>query len=159
MQRITFDTPLGRMALEGEGEVLRRLYLPGDSLPQSAGEETAVLALGRTQLLEYLVGARRQFDLPLDPQGTPFQCRVWAALGQIPYGAVCSYGDLARAADSPRGFRAVGMANNRNPLAIFIPCHRVIGGDRRLVGYGGGLPMKQALLQLEGHRITGERVE
>lgn len=159
MDLIVFDTPLGAMALEGEGEVLRRLYLPGQGVPRIATRETAVLARGRTQLLEYLQGARQRFDLPLDPQGTPFQRRVWTALQQIGYGAVCSYGDLARAVDSPRGFRAVGMANNRNPLAIFIPCHRVVGSDRRLVGYGGGLPMKQALLTLEGHRIVGDRVD
>ena len=89
------------------------------------------------------------FDLPLAPVGTEFQIRCWEALLQVPYGETRSYGDIARAAGSPKGFRAVGMANNRNPIAIIIPCHRIIGSNGKLVGYGGGLDIKEFLLELE----------
>ena len=100
--------------------------------------------------LEYLAGARRDFDLPLAPQGTPFQQRVWAVLREIPYGQTRSYRELALAAGSPRGYRAVGMANHRNPIPILIPCHRAVGADGSLTGYAGGLELKRKLLELEG---------
>ena len=144
-----FDTPVGQMALAGEGDAISRLYLPGLPLPRLASRETPLLARGREELLEYLAGARRDFDLPLAPQGTPFQQRVWAALREIPYGQTRSYRELALAAGSPRGYRAVGMANHRNPIPILIPCHRVVGADGSLTGYGGGLEAKQFLLELE----------
>jgi len=101
------------------------------------------------QLNEYFEGKRKKFDLPLAPKGTPFQLKCWRALLLVPYGETRSYGDIARAAGSPKGFRAVGMANNRNPIAIVIPCHRIIGSDGSLVGFGGGLDIKKFLLQLE----------
>ena len=103
----------------------------------------------RRQLNEYFEGRRRQFDLPLAPSGTPFQLRAWQALRDIPYGATRSYGEQARAMGQPRAVRAVGAANGRNPIAIVVPCHRVIGGDGKLTGYGGGLDVKQYLLDLE----------
>ena len=90
------------------------------------------------------------FDLPLDPEGTTFQLEVWAALQEIPYGGTISYLDLAHAIGNPAAVRAVGLANGKNPLSIIVPCHRVIGSDGKLVGYGGGLPIKEALLKLEG---------
>ncbi len=102
------------------------------------------------QLAEYFAGRRRHFDLPLDLRGTPFQKRCWEALLQIPYGKTTSYAEIARAVGAPQGFRAVGMANNRNPVAIIVPCHRVIASGGTLCGYGGGLPSKEWLLQLEG---------
>ncbi len=145
-----FDTPVGQMALAGEGDAISRLYLPGLPLPRLASRETPLLARGREELLEYLAGARRDFDLPLAPQGTPFQQRVWAALREIPYGQTRSYRELALAAGSPRGYRAVGMANHRNPIPILIPCHRVVGADGSLTGYAGGLELKRKLLELEG---------
>ena len=145
-----FDTPVGQMALAGEGDAISRLYLPGLPLPRLASRETPLLARGREELLEYLAGARRDFDLPLAPQGTPFQQRVWAALREIPYGQTRSYRELAQAAGSPRGYRAVGMANHRNPIPILIPCHRVVGADGSLTGYAGGLELKRKLLELEG---------
>ena len=145
-----FDTPVGQMALAGEGDSISRLYLPGLPLPRLASRETPLLARGREELLEYLAGARRDFDLPLAPQGTPFQQRVWAALREIPYGQTRSYRELALAAGSPRGYRAVGMANHRNPIPILIPCHRVVGADGSLTGYAGGLELKRKLLELEG---------
>ena len=145
-----FDTPVGQMALAGEGDAISRLYLPGLPLPRLASRETPLLARGREELLEYLAGARRDFDLPLAPQGTPFQQRVWAALREIPYGQTRSYRELALAAGSLRGYRAVGMANHRNPIPILIPCHRVVGADGSLTGYAGGLELKRKLLELEG---------
>lgn len=102
------------------------------------------------ELAEYFTGERRRFDFPLDLRGTEFQLACWRALLAIPYGETRSYADIARAVDRPQGFRAVGMANNRNPIAIVVPCHRVIASDGTLCGYGGGLDIKRKLLELEG---------
>ncbi|MEA4932809.1 MAG: methylated-DNA--[protein]-cysteine S-methyltransferase [Lawsonibacter sp.] len=150
MDFFLFDTTLGQMALACEDEAITQLYLPDAPIPRIASQETPLLARGREQLLEYLAGTRTRFDLPLSPHGTPFQQRVWAALREIPYGQTRSYRDIALTVDCPRGFRAVGMANNRNPIPIFIPCHRVVGADGSLVGYAGGLDLKRRLLALEG---------
>lgn len=103
-----------------------------------------------SELEEYFAGKRREFNFPLDLRGTEFQKVCWRALQQIPYGETRSYADIARAVGRPRGFRAVGMANNRNPVAIVVPCHRVIASDGTLCGYGGGLDIKRKLLELEG---------
>ena len=111
--------------------------------------ETPLIHTAVSQLEEYFSGTRREFDLPLSPEGTPFQQSVWQALLAIPYGTRSTYGEIARAVGCPRGSRAVGMACNRNPVAIVIPCHRVVGGDGRLTGYAGGLDVKAALLALE----------
>ena len=137
------------MALEEEGGALTALYLPNTPMPP-AGEETPLLSRGRQEVLEYLAGGRRTFDLPLCPRGTPFQLRVWRALEDIPYGQVITYGELARRVGCPRGSRAVGQANHRNPLPLFLPCHRVVGAGGALTGYAGGLSMKEWLLRLEG---------
>ena len=131
MDRISFSTPLGPMALEEEGGALTALYLPNAPMP-SAGEETPLLSRGRQEVLEYLAGGRRTFDLPLCPRGTPFQLRVWRALEDIPYGQVITYGELARRVGCP------------------LPCHRVVGAGGALTGYAGGLAMKEWLLRLEG---------
>jgi methylated-DNA-[protein]-cysteine S-methyltransferase len=112
-------------------------------------EETEVLKNAAGQLIEYLQGKRTVFDMPLAPEGTAFQRQVWEALLEIPYGETYSYGRLARDIGKPGAARAVGMANNRNPIPVIIPCHRVIGADGSLTGYGGGLPMKERLLALE----------
>lgn len=109
-----------------------------------------LLRRARKQLDEYFTGTRRSFDLPLAPQGTPFQREVWQALAAIPYGETISYGQLAGHLGRPSASRAVGAANGRNPLPIVLPCHRVIGASGALTGFGGGLPTKQFLLQLEG---------
>jgi methylated-DNA-[protein]-cysteine S-methyltransferase len=106
------------------------------------------------ELEEYFSGKRRQFSFALDLRGTDFQQACWHALLAIPYGETRSYGDIARAVGRPQGFRAVGMANNRNPVAIVVPCHRVIASDGSLCGYGGGLDVKRRLLELEG-ALTG----
>jgi O-6-methylguanine DNA methyltransferase len=102
------------------------------------------------ELDEYFAGKRHEFSFALDLRGTDFQLACWHALTKIPYGETCSYADIARAVGSPKGFRAVGMANNRNPIAIVVPCHRVIASDGTLCGYGGGLDIKRKLLELEG---------
>jgi methylated-DNA-[protein]-cysteine S-methyltransferase len=101
------------------------------------------------QLTAYFQGRLTEFDLPLEMAGTPFQKRVWDALREIPYGEICTYGELARNIGRPASVRAVGAANGSNPIAIIVPCHRVIGASGKLVGYGGGLPMKRMLLDLE----------
>ena len=116
--------------------------------------ETPLLAEACRQLGEYFTGERKSFELQLAPKGTPFQLRCWEALLRIPYGATTTYGDIARAVGSPKGFRAVGLANNRNPIAIIIPCHRVIGSDGKLVGFGGGLDVKSFLLMHEAQHLN-----
>ena len=153
MEFWTFDSPLGQLAVGEEDGKLVRLWLPGQSLPRLMPHKTPLLEGAEAQLLEYCAGERQVFDLPLDPAGTQFQKKVWAALRDIPFGEVRSYADLARAVNCPRGFRAVGGANARNPLPILIPCHRVIGADGGLGGYLGGAALKRALLEGEGVKI------
>ena len=149
MERIFFDTPAGRLGLEAEGEALTTRSLPCRCAGMTAGRATPLLERGRAQVLEYLRGERRTFRLPLAPRGTPFQQLVWKLLLDIPYGEVISYKELALRTGRPQGFRAVGQANRRNPLPIFIPCHRVTAADGSLGGYAGGLDLKQYLLHLE----------
>ena len=116
-------------------------------------EETPVLARARRQLEEYFAGERKAFELPLSARGTPFQKRVWDELLKIPYGETITYGELAARIGNPKAGRAVGMANHHNPISIIVPCHRVIGARGKLVGYGGGLDLKERLLAFEkGHR-------
>lgn len=109
------------------------------------------------ELEEYFSGKRREFSFPLDLRGTPFQIKCWRALLDIPYGETRTYADIARAVGQPKGFRAVGLANNRNPIAIVVPCHRVIASDGTLCGYGGGLDIKRKLLELEGAHVGAEQ--
>ncbi len=139
--------PIGKMTLQERNDVLIAASL--HELPEGKKQDTPLLRLAEEQLLSYFAGERRAFDLPLCMQGTPFQMRVWQALREIPYGETRSYGDIARTIGNPRACRAVGMANNKNPLLIFVPCHRVIGMDGRLTGFGAGLPVKEYLLRLE----------
>lgn len=106
------------------------------------------------QLAEYFAGERTEFDLPLEMEGTAFQRTVWSALREIPYGETCSYGEIARNIGSPAAFRAVGLANGHNPISIIVPCHRVIGANGSLTGYGGGLERKRLLLDLEKSRMA-----
>ena len=144
-----FDSPVGLLRLESsDGERLCAVRL---AAARSEPERPCpVLAETARQLDEYFAGQRREFDLPLGAVGTPFQQKVWAALRAIPYGQTRSYGQIASAVGDPRASRAVGMANNRNPIMIIVPCHRVIGADGRMVGYAGGVWIKEALLRLEG---------
>jgi methylated-DNA-[protein]-cysteine S-methyltransferase len=122
---------------------------PADGDNQSWQESPQALQPWLTQLKEYFDGRRREFTLPLDLRGTDFQLKCWRALLDIPYGETCSYRDIAHAIGHPQAFRAVGMSNNRNPIAIVVPCHRVIASDGTLCGYGGGLDIKRQLLDLE----------
>jgi len=117
--------------------------------------ETPLIQKAAAQIKEYFEGKRTQFKLPLAPHGTEFQLAVWRALQDIPYGETRSYKEIAATIGRPKAVRAVGMANNRNPISIIVPCHRVIGHDGKLVGYGGGLPLKKHLLELERLVVLG----
>jgi methylated-DNA-[protein]-cysteine S-methyltransferase len=149
----TLDSPIGELTLVSDGEALTGLYMDAQrhrpELPAATASDDAVLATARRQLGEYFAGERREFDLPLRPAGTPFQREVWAALRDIPYGETAGYGELAQRLGRPGAARAVGLANGRNPIAIVVPCHRVIGAAGSLTGYGGGLERKRYLLDLE----------
>lgn len=144
---IRFATPTGGVCVRQSGEAVVRT---GWTLAPAGGTDTPLLAEARRQILAYFEGRLRDFDLPLAPAGTAFQHAVWDAMRAIPYGSVRTYGDIARDLDGTA--RAVGTACGRNPIPIVIPCHRVVGGDRRLTGFSGGdgVETKRALLQLEG---------
>ena len=144
MNRRAFASPIGRLCVTEENGALVRLDWDGEG-----ADDTPLLLEAERELGEYFAGTRREFDLPLAPHGTAFQQAVWQALREIPYGESRSYGSVAAAIGKPKAVRAVGMANHRNPLSIFIPCHRVIGADGSLTGYGGGLDKKRFLLELE----------
>ena len=145
-----YATALGRIGITERDGRITALCFEGEPVPQQADIcETAVLREAATQLKAYLAGERRCFSLSLEPVGTPFMQSVWRALCDIPYGRTVSYRDIAAAVGNPKASRAVGRANNRNPLPIFIPCHRVIGANGALVGYGGGLAIKVMLLEIE----------
>src|SRR5579864_2849043 len=149
----TIASPVGELLLTGQDGALAGLTMhrAGEPLPIHTAwhRDDASFADALTELGEYFAGTRTQFDLALAPAGTEFQQRVWRALCDIPYGDVTSYGALARGLGSPDASRAVGLANGRNPIAIVIPCHRVIGSDGSLTGYGGGLDRKRWLLDHE----------
>lgn len=151
------SSPLGRLLLVAGSDGLRRILLPDPGGP--VGPEACwhrddeQLAAARGQLEEYFAGARQRFDLPLAPRGTPFQLAVLNALAEIPFGVTRTYGEIARRLGQPTASRAVGAANGRNPLAIVLPCHRVIGSDGSLTGYAGGLAAKRWLLRHEGVAI------
>jgi methylated-DNA-[protein]-cysteine S-methyltransferase len=160
MRYSTLTTPIGELLLTADDDgALTAVNLPNRH-PDSTGWERDDELLGdaRRQLTEYFAGERTTFDLPLAPAGTPFQLRVWDALQRIPYGETASYGELARelgeGGQDHRLARAVGAANGRNPIAIVVPCHRVIGADGSLTGYAGGLECKRALLDLEVGRAA-----
>ncbi len=167
-----FETMIGTLAIAADATGLRHIEFPSNRHPVSRADwracsdadacvdasTHAVLSAARAQLIEYFAGVRRAFDLPVSPQGTPFQCQVWRTLAKIGYGETWSYRDLAQAIGNPAAVRAVGAANGRNPLPIVLPCHRVIGADGALVGFGGGLEIKATLLRLEGARCVAEGV-
>jgi O-6-methylguanine DNA methyltransferase len=153
------NSPIGplNLAISDKGLVaveFRRDDFPRQSKNISWEHSSSKAAPFAAQLAEYFAGQRREFTFPLDLRGTPFQLNCWRALLAIPYGETRTYADIARAVSKPQAFRAVGMANNRNPIAIVVPCHRVIASDGTLCGYGGGLAVKRRLLELEG-ALTG----
>jgi methylated-DNA-[protein]-cysteine S-methyltransferase len=145
------DTPVGRLVLESDGDVLIGIWLPTQvRKAKGAGHDAPpVLKETVTQLEEYFAGERIDFDVPTELDGTAFQQEVWQELTRIPYGTTISYGELARRVGRPKGPRAVGQANGRNPIPIIVPCHRVLASNG-IGGYGGGLPMKRTLLAVEG---------
>lgn len=155
-----FDGPLERMMLVSDGTSLIGLYMAEHKHGPSGSEgwvynaDAEPFTEARRQLAAYFVGTLHRFNLPLAPQGTEFQRRVWEELSKIPYGTTTSYGELAKRIANRNASRAVGLANGRNPISIIVPCHRVIGANGKLVGYGGGLPRKEALLQFESQVLV-----
>jgi methylated-DNA-[protein]-cysteine S-methyltransferase len=151
---IVVDSPVGPLTLVADDGVLSALYMdaqrhrPAGAAFGAPGTATAFSAV-TGQLEEYFAGDRREWDLPLAPAGSPFQLEVWAALRRVPYGTTASYGQVAATIGRPGAARAVGLANGRNPISIVVPCHRVIGADGSLTGYGGGLERKRQLLDFE----------
>jgi methylated-DNA-[protein]-cysteine S-methyltransferase len=147
------DSPIGELLLVGDGRALHGLHMQEGRTAASVHREwrpaDEPFADVRRQLSEYFDGERDEFDVPLAMTGTPFQRRVWQALQRIPYGETTTYGELARRLGRPSASRAVGLANGRNPIAVIVPCHRVIGSDGSLTGYGGGVERKRLLLDLE----------
>lgn len=147
MAVLYYDAPVGWLRITENGSAVTEL-----SFVSACGtsEATPLLSVVAEQLTSYFAGARRMFEIPLAPRGTPFQLAVWRALQTIPYGEVRTYREIATLVGDPKACRAVGMANHRNPIPILIPCHRVIGSDGRLTGYAGGLERKEFLLKTEG---------
>ena len=144
------DTPIGRLVLECDGDVLIGVWLPHERRHGRRDDDVPpVLKETASQLEEYFAGERTEFDVPMELDGTPFQKEVWAELTRIGYGKTISYGELARRVGCPKGPRAVGQSNGRNPIPIIVPCHRVLASNG-IGGYGGGLKVKRALLALEG---------
>jgi methylated-DNA-[protein]-cysteine S-methyltransferase len=148
-----YKSPIGKLLLIGTDGVVEKLHFANSSEQNRIGTDWVNDEKGFTetlhQLTEYFSGDRHSFDLELAPKGTPFQEQVWRELQQIPYGKTASYGEIAGRVGNPKASRAVGMANNKNPIPIIIPCHRVIGKDGSLTGFGGGLDVKKQLLELE----------
>ncbi len=149
----TMTSPIGELLLVGDGCTLSGLHMQEGRKPKRIApgwtESAAPFADVRAQLEEYFAGERTAFDVRLAPAGAPFELAVWRALEGIPYGETVSYGEIARRVGQPSAARAVGTANGRNPIAVIVPCHRVIGADGSLTGYGGGLERKRLLLELE----------
>jgi len=151
-------SPVGALLLVSDGAGLRQIVFAKNGEPAEPQpdwqEDSAVFREATTQLTGYFAAQLRVFDLPLAPKGTPFQQLVWEELLKIPYGETISYGDLAQRIGNPKASRAVGLANGSNPIPIIIPCHRVIGSNGKLTGYGGGLPIKEKLLALEHKQLS-----
>jgi methylated-DNA-[protein]-cysteine S-methyltransferase len=152
------ESPIGELLLTGDGHALRGLHMMQGRHPVAVGadwlEADHAFEEVRAQLTDYFAGRRTSFDVPLQLEGTTFQREVWRGLLEIDYGETISYGELARRIGRPRAVRAVGLANGRNPIAVIVPCHRVIGADGTLTGYGGGLESKRLLLGLESRLLA-----
>ncbi|MBP2651596.1 MAG: methylated-DNA/protein-cysteinemethyltransferase [Firmicutes bacterium] len=145
-----YQTDIGALKIAENGTAITNLYFSEESLPQQAVvQETELLKEAAQQLTEYFSGRRKDFSVPLAPSGTVFMQCVWAEVEKIPYGESQSYKGMAQRIGRPKAVRAIGMANNKNPIPIFIPCHRVIGVNGNLIGYRGGLKIKKQLLELE----------
>ena len=155
-----FNSPIGDLLLTGNGETLTGVWMQDAKYPERPGpqarEDASVFKTARQQLDAYFAGELTDFDLPLSLAGTEFQQRVWKKLCEIPYGKTWSYAQLAGKIGNPKASRAVGLANGRNPIPIIVPCHRVIGANGTLTGYGGGLPRKHWLLAHEQRHRAGD---
>ena len=154
MEKIFFyETPVGKLCIGEENDAITRVTW--SKIPQEyILEETKLILRCKKQLDEFFAGKRKTFDLPLAPKGPEFQQKGWKALQEIPYGETKTYGEIAAAIGNPKAARAVGMANNKNPIGIIIPCHRVVGANGKLVGYAGGMEKKEFLLELERNNST-----
>ncbi|MEA2440367.1 MAG: methylated-DNA-[protein]-cysteine S-methyltransferase [Thermoleophilaceae bacterium] len=141
-----FSSTVGPLTLEGDDRTLTRIGFGEPAAPQG---DAAAVASAATQLEQYFAGERTDFDVDLELDGTPFERRVWEEVRAIPYGETATYAEIARRVGRPSACRAVGRANGRNPVAVIVPCHRVVGSDGSLTGYAGGIEMKRALLDLE----------
>lgn len=155
MENIYFyETIIGLIGIKENGTHITEIYFGKDEIPNNIDlKESSLIKETINQLEEYFSGKRKSFDIPFEPKGTEFQKSVWNELLKIPYGETCSYGEIAKRIGNPKASRAIGMANNRNPISIIIPCHRVIGASGKLVGYGGGLDIKEILLNLEKENL------
>jgi len=149
--RTIIPSPIDDLTLSSDGEHITELWMgePRPAFDVRIEPDLPVLKEAARQLAAYFGRELRSFDLPLNPEGTEFQRKVWMLLREIPYGSTISYGELARRAGNPSASRAVGAANGKNPISVIVPCHRVIGSNGKLVGFGGGLPRKEVLLRLE----------
>jgi methylated-DNA-[protein]-cysteine S-methyltransferase len=154
----TVESPIGELLLLGDGRALHGLYMQEGRKPVKISarwkRSAQSFALVRSELQEYFAGGRTTFEVPLVMKGAEFERQVWQALRGIPYGQTVSYGEIARRVGQPSAARAVGLANGRNPIAVIVPCHRVIGADGTLTGYGGGLERKRLLLDLENGQTS-----
>lgn len=145
-----YDTKIGRIGIASNSDAVTNVYFSGENTPSGMElKETELIKKAGEEINEYFSGKRNNFDIPLEPEGTEFQKSVWDVLKKIPYGKTFTYKQVAEAVGNPKACRAVGMANNKNPIPLFIPCHRVIGSNGKLVGFGGGLDIKEYLLNLE----------
>lgn len=153
-------SPIGMLRLVTDGTHLRQVWFEQERHPKHMSQawvrDSQAVGFVREQLDEYFAGQRQVFDLPLRPEGTPFQCQVWNELARIPYAVTISYGELAKRIGHPSAMRAVGAANGRNPIPVILPCHRVIGASGSLTGFGGGLPRKRWLLTMEDQTAHGD---
>jgi len=145
----TFTSPIGSLTIHAENGAITSVWMEDDENLPEHPDGSPPLDEARRQLEAYFAGELRDFALPLAPEGSEFQLRVWEELRAIPYGETISYGELARRVGDPGAVRAVGLANGKNPLPVIVPCHRVIGADGSLTGFGGGLDRKRRLLELE----------
>lgn len=162
MDRLFFyNTKIGKLGIREDGKNITHIYLRDKDIDEDKVviEESDLIKRAYIQIDEYIKGKRKIFDLPLNPNGTEFQKKVWKALTEIPYGETTSYKDIAATLGNEKACRAVGMANNKNPIPIIIPCHRVIGANKKLVGYAGGLDLKKMLLNLEGISVQEDKVK
>ena len=150
-----YTTPVGKIMIADNGEAVTNIYFRDEAKLKEdfVLNETKLIKKTFLELMEYFNGERKFFDIPLAPEGTEFQMKCWKALLDIPYGEIRTYGQIAESIGNPKACRAVGLSNNRNPISIIIPCHRVIGANGKLVGYAGGLQVKEYLLKLEGRKM------